>query len=576
MSILKDNTISLEAYQISNEDLKGYFLANSAFFAGGFENKIKRTRQEIENLTKMIMELNSEGGKEALKSGEITKSDYTKNVTNMSKKDFLVAALKGQFLGYATLGVRGWKRGEELKRLQKELQEKLKEFDDAVVKAISTEDYEDTVSNPETDDRLDNVEEVEAMTKVKEDEIEELLYQIEDVEEVETKLEAIQKIAQEALDTGKADAKFGEVAHIALTELFGRAGIKDNAMLPSLESFSLESTANHAVSISMEAIAVALEDINDARGKARNVIVQKVDALITGAFNTLGRLERRTKDIEADIKNGDLVFTKTGKLKGGFVKKLSIDGKVSKDIVGELKRIANATRTAYDFTKGGLEKVNAELSKNKADILDGIVPNIKIEFPEVSDMKDASLAEINKTAMFGNATQRVMERLKFKTSGPLLDNRALITGTPRSMDDLNDIKNVEKIAFWKPWYLGVNLVKMGGLVAKDVDTVSKEEALAIITQIKSDFSRVSQLRGTWDKIKYIFIKPETEFIYKTLKTEVKASSLDTNRLENRKIRFINSVYLSDVHSLGELIGYFVSSTQAALDLVEKSGQGKAE
>lgn len=276
MAIDKDNTISLEAYQVSNEDLKGYFLANSAFFAGGFENKIKRTRQEIENLTKMIMELNAEGGKEALKNGTITKSDYTKNVTDMSKKDFLVAALKGQFLGYASLGLRGWKRGDELKRLQKELQEKLKEFDDAVVKAISTEDYEDTVSNPETDDRIDNVEEVEAMTKVKEDEIEEIASQIEECVEVDTILDKVEQIAQEALDTNKADTRVGEITHIALTELFGRVGITTEANLPSVESFKKPETATYAMGISLDSIREARKTIQSSMETADRLMNVKV------------------------------------------------------------------------------------------------------------------------------------------------------------------------------------------------------------------------------------------------------------------------------------------------------------
>lgn len=300
MAIDINNTISLETYQISNEDLKGYFLANSALFAGGFENKINRTRQEIENLTKMIMELNYEAGKEALKNGEITKSDYTKNVIDISKKDFLIAALKGHFLGIATLGVYGWKRGEELKRLQKELQEKLKEFDDAVTKAISTENYEDTISNPDKDERLNAIEEIEALTEAKSEEIEELSSQIDECVQVDAVLGKIEKIAQEALDKDQVDVRVGEITHIALTELFGRVGITDEVTLPSLESFTKSSTSPYAMGIAVDAIQEARKTIS--------VSVETALALIEHKANEVQVANESMKD---DIK--DFLSRKSGK-----------------------------------------------------------------------------------------------------------------------------------------------------------------------------------------------------------------------------------------------------------------------
>lgn len=272
MSINKDNVISLETYVTSNEDLKGFFLANNAFFAGGFENKIQRTRQEINNLTKEIMELNTEQGKLALKEGKIDKEAYKKNVTDISKKDFLVAALKGHFLGNLTLGIRGWKKGDQLKSLQKELQAKLKEYDAIVEKAISTEDHEETVSNPDTDDRVDNVEKVEVLIGEKNEEIEEIATQIDECIEVDAVLGKVEEIAQEALDTGKADAKVGEVTHIALTELFGKAGITNEVTLPSVESFRKDETAKYALAISIESIKEARTLIQSSMETAERLI----------------------------------------------------------------------------------------------------------------------------------------------------------------------------------------------------------------------------------------------------------------------------------------------------------------
>lgn len=435
---------------------------------------------------------------------------------------------------------------------------------------------EEFTTDPDTDKRLDNVEQVEAMTETKQSEIEEILSQIDECAEIETKLESVKEIAQEALDNNKANGGFGEIAHIALTELFGKAGIENSALLPSVESFLDSKTSSYAVGISIEAINVALEDIEESREKARGVVVRSVDELINGVFNTLGQLERRTKDIEADIKNGGLVFGKQGVIKGRLAKKLSVDGKVPTDIAGELKKITEYANVVYEFTKGGLDNVNSELKKNASAIARGEEAPLNIKFPEPAAMKDASIKEIDKVALFGNATRSVMERIKFRTSGPMLGEKSLVIGVPRDFNDLNDIKKVQGVLSWKPWYLGVNLISTSTDKAKEAPALTKEQALKIIAEIKNTFGKIKNLRSTWDKIKWMFIRPDHETAFKMVVTGTKASNRASSALERKKINFISSVFLSDINGLGQYIGYVASSCQAALDLIEQSGQGKAE
>ena len=136
-------------------------------------------------------------------------------------------------------------------------------------------EQDQVVSNPELDEaknREQSVEEVEALIGKKEEEIEDLLCDVEDVEEVKVIVGKIESVAQEAIEDGKVTTALGEATHIMLEDLFGRAGIVDDKLLPSVEMFKNPKTVGPAMAIAVEAIGIAKKKIDVSVESANKLI----------------------------------------------------------------------------------------------------------------------------------------------------------------------------------------------------------------------------------------------------------------------------------------------------------------
>lgn len=137
---------------------------------------------------------------------------------------------------------------------------------------------QDVVSNPDMDkeeDRVNTIEEVIEMNKAISEEIEEINEDIEDAEETKETLEKIEDVAQEAIEEDTVSPQLGETTHILLSDLFGRAGVSDTELLPTIEMFKNPKTSKAAMSIAVESISVVKGRIDTSVILANKLVAKR-------------------------------------------------------------------------------------------------------------------------------------------------------------------------------------------------------------------------------------------------------------------------------------------------------------
>lgn len=142
----------------------------------------------------------------------------------------------------------------------------------------SIPETQDVTSNPDEDkkeDRVSTIEEVVELEAEVQEEIEEIQADVEEAQEAKESLEKIETVAQEALEDDVVTPQLGEATHILLSDLFGKAGITETSMLPSVEMFKNPKTAKAAMSIAVESIGVAKTRIDTSSALAQRVMYAK-------------------------------------------------------------------------------------------------------------------------------------------------------------------------------------------------------------------------------------------------------------------------------------------------------------
>lgn len=416
------NNVSNESNSISNEGFlgaaAGFILGWPAYLPGAgaamgatANAVVQQKEKEIEKITDEIIALVKKDGQKAVDSGAIDQK-YLDELKKLKKVDIVIGAIMGTLFPPFYLAVKGSQlqdKVKELKKLNKQLQ------DMKIASAISNESddtHDATISNPDLDEkdkRVDAVEDVEALTKVKEEEIEELLCDIEDVKEVQAILGKVENVAKEALEEGNASPQLGEATHLLLKDLFGRAGIgDDNKLLPSAEMFANPKTVVPAMNIAVESISVVQGRINVSVETANKLLAVKRHELEVAQEAFMDSVKdffvhnTTSNDVSAIASTSEFIgqraslpLKKREKMEGGsvsyfytantplnfFIKGNQVSDNISTDLLSDVKTIEKLT--------DALKEITSFVSKSK----------------ELSDLENTAfkniLGSLNKTDMLG-------------------------------------------------------------------------------------------------------------------------------------------------------------------------------
>jgi phiKZ-like phage internal head proteins len=156
----------------------------------------------------------------------------------------------------------------------------------------------------------------------------------------ETDAETLEDVAttmQESVESGEGlDETAAKVADIAVESIMARLGIKSaTKVIPSLENFGSKSSRVAATKIALEGVMDKVKQIWQAIVNALKSLGAKIVSFIQGLIKHRATLEKHLKGLQARVAKIDAsAKPKEQKLKGGFVKGLSVGGKTDASTAG--------------------------------------------------------------------------------------------------------------------------------------------------------------------------------------------------------------------------------------------------
>lgn len=421
------------------------------------------------------------------------------------------------------------------------------------------EEHQKDASNPVIDDRVNNVDEVINVTEETSEQIETLFEEIQANEEVGERLEQVKQIATEALESDKADAKFGEVICITLKDLFGKTDVIQPTTMPSMESFTNPRISKQAVQISIESINIALEEIKEKNNEKRNVISRKLDQFASYVFKAKGSTIRLIEDLEKQLNDKDVVMKK-GKAK--LPNDLKTEG--NKSLEQSFKELQEANLVIHEYTRKGIRDLVQVFR-------DG---NIVPKFPEAKGFHEASSEEIRQTTHWFKATEEDRKYISFKCSDVLMGGLKIFAASARSSEGHTGFKG----RFWRSRLLGLNISKNKIKADQEHEYLDKKEALKLLSLAKSILIEQDKIENQYkyilrsdgnEKIQFVAF----DVIMANLFKNRAGSNIDDEQLRKEAktmARIVNYTIEKNINSGISINFNLVRSARALISFIESS------
>lgn len=285
-------------------------------------------------------------------------------------------------------------------------------------------EFPEAMDSPEADEV--EVEKAEAEVVSVEEAIDE---GIDVIQQVET----IADIVERGNENGGLNQTGAELLTATLESLYDRVGIAKThgeQFVPSLESFGGTGSRIRAGNIALEDMKEKAKKIWETIRKAISVLIEKLVAFYNWVFDLAKRYKSRVAKLNELVEKAPDAAKISSFEDANIAQAMSIGGKVSSDIPGELNKIAAFGSSAF------VKTANAVI--DAADVFNDAIRNFKDVGTEMIDQTVEKTVKDMFDGIDNSAFKAVAN--EYHETAPMLGNVRYRITVPQSKDDIRKVR----------------------------------------------------------------------------------------------------------------------------------------